>query len=702
MNGKRWPWEAVVLLPFIDSRRLIDAARKLVPDDKLSDEERQRNTNGNAWVIASEDKVTKRVPLESTRWDYQPEESAVMRPELAPGVRHPQPGFPTLKEAPIQSLMLRNVGINVFGIRSRYRTALLVLGEVLPTTPPVETLGKKLIGTTIFINYPFLTEAFVTAVSNSECTMRGTAADNLRRWKPDESLVYKQKSLIMKKNQAFGEKLTGSGGWMMPDSDIMVSVRPLEGLKTIPNGSKARVFAKFEVDLPLTAAVWVPSYEDSRLTNTPVLLEREPYFVAWKQNTRKDVGAPSMLPEYEEPETKKSQPLGPILPHVPENDPYAPPVILPSFEEQDPPVMHPPYQDTSNHELLKPRTSPSLLPPSHYDIASVASRGFATNPSRIKRTQKTGVQGRRSYTTTSRRLTSPRAVVGSPRGRLLALGGAASAAAMMFNSGGALALHRTPWSCRSGAASVQSSGLSGVFEIRAGGQDILEGNTDVGSLIEDVAPPKLEFAHGTTTLSFIFDGGIVAAVDSRASLGNFVGSKTTQKVLPVNTHMLGTMAGGAADCSYWIRALRVQAQLYELTEGRRMSVVRASRLLSNALYANRASDLSVGTMIMGFDPDGPQIYYVDNTGVRINGDLFAVGSSSTFTLGILDTERRKDMTEDEAVALGIKAIRHATFRDAFSGGFIGVYVINKDGWRKVFSEDVARSPRDVWKEEESD
>jgi 20S proteasome subunit beta 5 len=162
----------------------------------------------------------------------------------------------------------------------------------------------------------------------------------------------------------------------------------------------------------------------------------------------------------------------------------------------------------------------------------------------------------------------------------------------------------------------------------AGGQDMTEGK-DVASLIEDDAPPKLEFAHGTTTLSFIFDGGIVAAVDLPASLGNFVGSKTTQKVLPVNTHMLGTMAGGAADCSYWIRAIKAQARLYELTEGRRMPVVRASRLLSNALYDNRGSDLSVGTMIMGFDSDGPRIFYIDNTGVRINGDLFAVGSGST-------------------------------------------------------------------------
>lgn len=106
-------------------------------------------------------------------------------------------------------------------------------------------------------------------------------------------------------------------------------------------------------------------------------------------------------------------------------------------------------------------------------------------------------------------------------------------------------------------------------------------------------------------------------------------------MLPVHTHMLGTMASGAADCRDWIRVLKAQAQLHELTEGHRMSVVRASRLLSNVLYDNRESDLSVGTMIMGFDLDGPRIFYVDNTGVTINGDLFTVGSGSTFALGIL-------------------------------------------------------------------
>ena len=183
-------------------------------------------------------------------------------------------------------------------------------------------------------------------------------------------------------------------------------------------------------------------------------------------------------------------------------------------------------------------------------------------------------------------------------------------------------------------------------------------------------------------------------------MGNYVGSKTTQKVLPISNTILGTMAGGAADCTYFLRWLRGMAQMYELehnSSNTSMSVVRASRLLASALYQNRGMDLSVGTMIMGIDSNGqdrPIIYYVDNTGLRLRGDMFAVGSGSTFAIGILDTvgkAQREQMGEEEAVKLAVSAIRHATYRDAYSGGYIGVYVVTKDGWRKVFSEDLGLS-----------
>jgi 20S proteasome subunit beta 5 len=111
----------------------------------------------------------------------------------------------------------------------------------------------------------------------------------------------------------------------------------------------------------------------------------------------------------------------------------------------------------------------------------------------------------------------------------------------------------------------------------------------------------------------------------------------------------------------------------------------------------------MGTMITGWDKTGPQLYYVDNDATRIHGDLFSVGSGSTYAYGVLDTYDfslldvitcvgtlmllvsllvlitfryyRKDLTVDEAIALGKRAIVHATHRDAYSGGTNnGIYV----------------------------
>jgi 20S proteasome subunit beta 5 len=64
--------------------------------------------------------------------------------------------------------------------------------------------------------------------------------------------------------------------------------------------------------------------------------------------------------------------------------------------------------------------------------------------------------------------------------------------------------------------------------------------------------------------------------------------------------------------------------------------------LSHALFAAfpryqyRGYGLSMGTMITGWDKTGPQLYYVDNDATRIHGDLFSVGSGSTYAYGVLD------------------------------------------------------------------
>lgn len=130
-------------------------------------------------------------------------------------------------------------------------------------------------------------------------------------------------------------------------------------------------------------------------------------------------------------------------------------------------------------------------------------------------------------------------------------------------------------------------------------------------------PVNMHFAHGTTTLGFKYKNGVILAVDSRATGGMFIYSGTVKKIIEINQFLLGTMAGGAADCIYWERVLSKQCRLYELRNRERISVAAASKLLSNIAYNYKGMGLSMGVMIAGFDKrvssmEGSREVYCDN------------------------------------------------------------------------------------------
>ncbi|XP_059806760.1 proteasome subunit beta type-5-like [Hypanus sabinus] len=200
---------------------------------------------------------------------------------------------------------------------------------------------------------------------------------------------------------------------------------------------------------------------------------------------------------------------------------------------------------------------------------------------------------------------------------------------------------------------------------------------------------RIELLHGTTTLGLKFAQGVVIAVDSRATAGSYVASQTVKKVIEINPYLLGTMAGGAADCSFWQRLLARQCRIYQLRNKQRISVAAASKLLANMVYQYKGMGLSMGTMICGWDKRGPGLYYVDSEGNRVPGQIFSVGSGSVYAYGVLDRGYRHEMEPEEAYELARQAIYHATVRDAYSGGTVTLYHVRESGWVRVSSEDVA-------------
>lgn len=73
---------------------------------------------------------------------------------------------------------------------------------------------------------------------------------------------------------------------------------------------------------------------------------------------------------------------------------------------------------------------------------------------------------------------------------------------------------------------------------------------------------------------------------------------------------------------------------------------------------------------MSLHPQGPGLYYVDDKGTRLSGDMFSTGCGNSFAYGVVDSGFREDMTVEEAYELGRRGIAHATHRDAYSGGVV--------------------------------
>ncbi|XP_011800236.1 PREDICTED: proteasome subunit beta type-8 [Colobus angolensis palliatus] len=181
---------------------------------------------------------------------------------------------------------------------------------------------------------------------------------------------------------------------------------------------------------------------------------------------------------------------------------------------------------------------------------------------------------------------------------------------------------------------------------------------------------QIEMAHGTTTLAFKFQHGVIVAVDSRASAGSYIATLQVNKVIEINPYLLGTMSGCAADCQYWERLLAKECRLYYLRNGDRISVSAASKLLSNMMCQYRGMGLSMGSMICGWDKKGPGLYYVDEHGTRLSGNMFSTGSGNTYAYGVMDSGYRPNLSPEEAYDLGRRAIAHATHRDSYSGGVV--------------------------------
>jgi 5'-3' exoribonuclease 1 len=276
MEGRRNPWEGVVLIPFIDEE-LLRRAFVSIDLSSLSSHERARNSLGHPWIIcftpdhpsflpAALNDVLPAVPnCASTA-------SAFNAPTLAKGTRfkpcllpgtltqaHARLGFPSIFSMEITHTV-RNVGVTSCGMRSKKDSIIIHLNSsncsylgapILPDLVAGDISAAtlhSLVGQEILFDWPYFREGRVVAILDSQ---QSFFADS----KQKDSLS-EVGALILGKGWSKAATLIQdnyltSRGISIGSVSVVLIVAPFTGMSLIAGGGAKKMYSKEIVEIPL-------------------------------------------------------------------------------------------------------------------------------------------------------------------------------------------------------------------------------------------------------------------------------------------------------------------------------------------------------------------------------------------------------------------------------------------------------------------
>eukprot|EP00960_Hanusia_phi_P053801 762462-Hanusia_phi.AAC.4 len=203
MEGKKFDWEGIAIIPFIDADLLVTEHDK-VSDVLLTDEEKKRNSFGRNRLYEYDENVLDQlsspvpnlpdlIPTCCRISEYNWPEFAIERggrflPVLCEGVKvgkDSEAGFPSLFSCPHKfHHEIMNAKVNIFGRPSSRESIVIIFDEIQQRSA---TEFQDLIGNEFLVGWPYLTDCSIRSVSDSTWTIKGPHGNLNVRKKPEET-----------------------------------------------------------------------------------------------------------------------------------------------------------------------------------------------------------------------------------------------------------------------------------------------------------------------------------------------------------------------------------------------------------------------------------------------------------------------------------------------------------------------------------
>ena len=187
------------------------------------------------------------------------------------------------------------------------------------------------------------------------------------------------------------------------------------------------------------------------------------------------------------------------------------------------------------------------------------------------------------------------------------------------------------------------------------------------------------YIPGATTIGLVFSDGVILASEKRVTYGSMIMSKTVKKVFRIADQVGAACAGLVSDMQILAREVEAQAKLFAFEAKRPMPVKAAAKVMSNVLFNRRMIPLITQTIVGGMNDDVPALYVLDVIGSLLPDNYAAVGSGAQIATGVLEDGYKDNMSQQDARALVLRAIKSAIRRDAMSGDGVDFFIITKEG-----------------------
>ncbi|VDD92658.1 unnamed protein product [Enterobius vermicularis] len=170
LNGKKNDWEAVVLIPFIEEKRLLEAVATKTA--RLTEEERLRNSHGPHLLFTTDFENPARLDS-SIPEVLESMENCVAKSQivygLLPGVHLDVyfPGFPTTKHIPYTS-ELRHANCCIFQQPTLKKSMIMSIIERPELQKDFSSIASDLLGKEVYVEWPILKKGLVHQLWTSD------------------------------------------------------------------------------------------------------------------------------------------------------------------------------------------------------------------------------------------------------------------------------------------------------------------------------------------------------------------------------------------------------------------------------------------------------------------------------------------------------------------------------------------------------